>query len=398
MTRRHLATLAATAALGLVAASCGETAETDTSGSAVSAAAGVASGATEDGTSTAADATTATAAGGPIKAAWIYVGSKNDAGWTKAHDDGRLAVEEALGDQVETTFKENVPEGPQTAQVIEDLVRDGNKIIFATSFGYQDPMEAAAKAHPDVYFEQATGFKTAPNLTHYFGAGEDGIYLSGMAAGAVSENGKLGYVAPFPIPEVIRHVNAWALGAQATNPKASVQVVWTNSWFDPGKEKNAAESLIAKGADVLGQNVDSPATGQAAEAAGVRWTGYDSDASSFAPKAWVTASVYNWGPYYTRRVQAAMDGTWTNESYYGGLADGFVDLAPIADDVPAETKTKIEETRAALVDGSFYEFTGPLKDQSGKERVPEGTRMTREEILAMDWFVEGVIGNPAGGS
>ncbi|HXQ86418.1 MAG TPA: BMP family ABC transporter substrate-binding protein, partial [Gaiella sp.] len=219
----------------------------------------------------------------PIKAAWIYVGPHNDGGWSQAHDMGRLYVQKKLGKNVVTTFKESVPEGPQASQVIDSLVRDGNKIIFATSFGYMDAMAAAAKKYPDVYFEHATGYKTSKNFAVYFGAGEDSIYLSGMAAGAATKKGVIGYIVPFPIPEVIRHANAFALGAQATHPGAKVKLVWTKSWFDPAKEKKAAESLVAAGADVLGQNVDSPAAGQYAQSKKLPWVGYDSDAKKFAP-------------------------------------------------------------------------------------------------------------------
>jgi basic membrane protein A and related proteins len=331
-----------------------------------------------------------------IKAAWIYVGNPGDAGWTKAHDDGRKAVEAALGDKVQTTFKENVPEGPQTAQVIEDLVRDGNKIIFATSFGYQDAMAAAAPKHPDVYFEQATGSKTGPNLAEYFGAGEDGDYLTGMAAGAASKSGKIGFVAPFPIPEVIREINAYTLGAQTTHPGATVQVLWTNTWFDPAKEKRAAESLIAAGVDVLGQGQDSPATGEAAKAANVKWTGYDSDQQAFAPSVWLTGTVYNWGPYYTREVKAAMDGTWKTHSYYGSLKDGFINIAPFGQSVSQQTRDAIQQKKQALIDGSFYEFQGPIKDQSGAVKVPADKRLSLSDILTMNWFVHGVLGNPKG--
>ena len=217
-----------------------------------------------------------------------------------------------------TTFKENIPEGPQVAQVIDSLVRDGNKIIFATSFGFQPAMVAAAKKYPSVYFEMATGTAQAKNMAEYFGAGEDAIYLSGMAAGAATTKGVIGYVVPFAIPEVIRHANAFALGAQRTHPGVQVKLVWTNSWFDPAKEKKAAESLVAAGADVLGQNVDSPAAGQYAESKKIPWVGYDSDASKFAPTSWLTAAVYNWGVYYIPRVKAAMNGTWKTGFYYGG--------------------------------------------------------------------------------
>src|SRR5919109_772401 len=232
---------------------------------------------------------------GPFKAAWIYVGPHNDGGWSQAHDQGRLYVQKALGSKVQTTFKENVPEGPQVAQVIESLIRDGNKIIFATSFGFQPAMIAEAKKHPDVDFEQATGTATDKNLAEYFGAAEDAIYLSGMAAGAASTCSTIGYVVPFAIPEVIRHANAFALGAQTTHPGVKVKLIWTNSWFAPDKEKKAAESLRSAGACVIGQNVDSPSAGQYAQSVGLPWVGYDSNAMKFAPKQWLTAAGYNWG-------------------------------------------------------------------------------------------------------
>ena len=218
----------------------------------------------------------------PFKAAWIYVGPHKDGGWSQAHDNGRLFAQKSLGSKVKTTFKENVPEGPQVAQVIESLIRDGNKIIFATSFGFQTAMVAAAKKHPDVYFEMATGTTVLKNMAEYFGAGEDSIYLSGMAAGAATKKGVIGYIVPFAIPEVIRHANAFALGAQAMNPNVKVRLIWTNSWYDTAKERKAAESLVAAGADVLGQNVDSPSAGQYAESKKIPWVGYDSDASKFA--------------------------------------------------------------------------------------------------------------------
>src|SRR6184192_2546390 len=220
-----------------------------------------------------------------LKAAWIYVGPHNDNGWSQAHDKGRLYVQKQLGSKVETTFKELVPEGPQTCQVIESLVRDGNKLIFATSFGFQNCMVSEAKKHPDVKFEQATGTAQSTNLAEYFGAAEDAIYLSGMAAGAATKNGLIGYIVPFAIPEVIRHANAFALGAQATHPGARVKLIWTNDWVSPAKEKKAAEALHAAGADVLGQNVDTPTAGQYAESVSVPWVGYDSDAKKFAPKS-----------------------------------------------------------------------------------------------------------------
>jgi basic membrane protein A len=331
-----------------------------------------------------------------FKAAWIYVGPHNDNGWSQAHDKGRLYVQKALGSKVKTTFKELVPEGPQTLQVLDSLVRDGNKIIFATSFGFQPAVVKAAKKYPDVKFEMATGTAQSKNMAEYFGAGEDAIYLSGMAAGAATKKGVIGYVVPFAIPEVIRHANAFALGAQATHPGAKVRLIWTNSWLDQAKERKAAQSLVAAGADVLGQNVDSPATGQFAESKGVPWVGYDSDAKKFAPKQWLTAAVYNWGPYYLRKTKGAMNGTWKTNFYYGNLKDGFVGLAPYGKKVSAKTKAAIALKKKALIDGKFYEFTGPLYDQKGKLRVPKGKRMTVKDLYAMNWLVRGVIGSAKG--
>ncbi len=332
----------------------------------------------------------------PFKAAWIYVGPTADHGWTQAHDDGRKYVEQQLGSSVQTTFKENVPEGPQVASVVEGLIADGNKIIFGTSFGFQDAMYTEALKHPDVKFEQATGTKTASNMGEYFGAAEDADYLTGMALGAASKKGKIGFVAPFAIPEVIREINAITLGAQVTHRGATVQVVWTNTWFDPTKEKQAAQSLLSLGVDAIGQGQDSPATGDAAKAVGVKWTGYDSDQSSYAPDVWLTGTVYRWGGYYLSRVKAAIDGSWKTDNYYGSIADGFVDLAPFGSSVPQSVRDQINAKKDALKNGSFYEFAGPLTDQAGAVHVSAGTKLTVSDLYAMDWFVQGVIGSPKG--
>jgi basic membrane protein A len=331
-----------------------------------------------------------------FKAAFIYVGPHNDGGWSQAHDQGRLAVQKALGSKVVTTFKENIPEGPQVSQVIDSLVRDGNKMIFATSFGYQDAMKAAAAKYPDVKFEMATGTYISKNMTEYYGAGEDAIYLSGMAAGAATKSGVVGYVVPFAIPEVIRHANAFTLGVQTMHPGAKVKLVWTNSWFDPAKEKKAAESLKAAGADVIGQNVDSPAAGQYAESVGLPWVGYDSNAKKFAPKQWLTGAVYNWGPYYVSRVKAAINGTWKSGFWYGTLKEGFAKLAPYGPKVSAKTKAAIAKKEKAIKNGSFYEFAGPLYDQSGKLRVPKGKKLSVKDLYAMDWLVKGIDGSAKG--
>ncbi|HET7137241.1 MAG TPA: BMP family ABC transporter substrate-binding protein [Gaiellaceae bacterium] len=330
------------------------------------------------------------------KAAWIYVGPHNDGGWSQAHDQGRLYVQKALGSKVQTTYKENVPEGPQVAQVIEQLIRDGNKIIFATSFGFQPAMAAAAAKHPDVKFEMATGTIIKPNMAEYYGAGEDAIYLSGIAAGAATKTGTVGYVVPFAIPEVIRHTNAFTLGVQKAHPGAKVKIVWTNSWFDPAKEKKAAESLHAAGADVIGQNVDSPSAGQYSESAGIPWVGYDSDAKKFAPKSWLTAAVYNWGPYYLKRVRAAMNGTWKTGNYYGSLKDGFTKLAPFGKGVSAKTKSLIAQQEKLLKGGKWNEFSGPIYDQKGKVRIAKGHRPSFNDLYSMSYLVKGVIGSPKG--
>jgi basic membrane protein A and related proteins len=338
----------------------------------------------------------------PFKAAFIYVGAASDAGWTHAHDVGRLAAQSHFGGRLVTEFKENVPEGPQVAQVITQLVNDGNNIIFATSFGYQDAMAAAAKQYPNVKFEQATGTDLAANLSEYYGAGEDGDYLSGMAAGFATKSGKIGFVAPYAIPEVVREIDAFTMGARSVNPNATVRVVWTNTWFDPAKERSAAESLVAAGVDVLGDGQDSPTTGQVAAAAGLKWTGYDSDQTSFAPNAWLTATTYNWGPYYISEIQNAMNGTWSSQFYYGGIKDGFVVMAPFGPSVTADAQSAITAKEAAIKAGSFDPFTGPITKQDGSIGVPAGTTLPVNVAgnalskYSISWFVQGVIGSAAG--
>jgi basic membrane protein A and related proteins len=333
-------------------------------------------------------------AAAPYKVAWIYVGPHNDGGWSQAHDDGRLYVQKALGSKVQTTYKENIAVGTQFAQTVQSLVAQGYKMIFATSYGYVS--KAFAAKYPNVIFEQATGTDQSANLAEYFGAAEDTVFLSGMAAGAASKTGNIGYVVAFPIPEVLRHADAFALGAQLTHPGATVHLVWTNSWYDPAKEKQAAESLVSAGADVLGQNVDSTATGQVAKEHGIPWVGYDSNSSSFAPKSWLTASVYNWGPYYLKRVKEAMAGTWKPGFYYGSIKDGFTTLAPYGPGVSAKTKSLISAKQAAIESGKFYEFTGPLYDQNGKLVVKPGVKLTVNQLYSLDWLVKGVIGSAKG--
>jgi basic membrane protein A and related proteins len=333
---------------------------------------------------------------GAYKVAFIYVGPHNDGGWSQAHEQGRLYVQKHLGSKVQTTYKENVPEGPQVATVIDQLIRDGNQMIFATSFGFQPAMAAAAKKNPNVKFEMATGTIIQKNMAEYYGAGEDAIYLSGIAAGAATKSGTVGYVVPFAIPEVIRHTNAFALGVQKAHPGAKVKIIWTNSWFDPAKEKKAAENLHSAGADVIGQNVDSPSAGQYSESAGVPWVGYDSDAKKFAPKSWLTGAVYNWGPYYLSRIKAAMNGTWKTGNYYGSLKDGFTKLAPYGKGVSAATKKLIAQQKTLIESGKWNEFSGPIYDQKGKLRIKKGHRPTFNDLYSMSYLVKGVIGSPKG--
>jgi basic membrane lipoprotein Med (substrate-binding protein (PBP1-ABC) superfamily) len=332
----------------------------------------------------------------PFKVAWIYPGPHNDHGWSQAHDAGRLLVQKTFGSKVQTTYKENITSNAQIPQVVAGLVRDGYKMIFGCSFGnFSNGANGQLyKKYPDVLFEEATGLQVKKNQAQYFGAGEDTIYLSGMAAGAASKKGLIGYTVPFGTPEVVRHANAFTLGAQATHPGARVKLIWTNQWYSPQKETQAAANLAAAGVDVLGQNVDSDATGVYAEKHGIPWVGYDSNAQKSAPKQWLTAAVYNWGDYYVRRVRAAMNGTWKSGFYYGSIKDGFTNLAPFGSKVSAKTRAAIKAKKAAIVAGKFNVFQGPLYDQKGKLMVPKGKHLkVLPDLYSMQWLVKGVIGS-----
>jgi basic membrane protein A and related proteins len=331
----------------------------------------------------------------PLKVAWIYPGPHNDHGWSQAHDRGRLYVQKMLGSKVQTTYKENIFSNAQIPQVVAGLVRQGYKMIFGCSFGnFSNGANGQLyKKYPDVLFEEATGTQIEKNQSQYFGAGEDTIYLSGMAAGAASKKGVIGYVVPFGTPEVVRHTNAFTLGAQATHPGAKVKIIWTNNWYSPPKETAAAANLAASGVDVLGQNVDSDATGVFAEKHGIPWAGYDSNAQSSAPKEWLTAAVYNWGPYYLRRVKAALNGTWKPGFYYGTIKDGFTSLAPFGPKVTAKTRSAIKAKERAIEAGKFHVFQGPIYDQKGKLMVPKGkTLKVLPDLYTMQWLVKGVVG------
>ncbi|MBB6217202.1 basic membrane protein A [Anaerosolibacter carboniphilus] len=326
-----------------------------------------------------------------MKVAFIYVGPVGDAGWSFSHDKGREYLVSQMPD-VETTFVESVPEGADAERVLTELAEKGNKVIFATSFGYMDYVENVAKKYPDVTFLHCSGYKTAENVGTYFGRMYQPRYLSGLVAGKKTQSNVIGYVAAFPIPEVIRGINAFALGVKEANPDAVVKVVWTNTWYDPAKEKEAAKSLLDAGADVIAQHQDTPGPQQAAEEKGAFSIGYNTDMSQFAPKAYLTSPVWNWGPYYVETVKAVQEGTWKSEKYWGSMKDGVTQLAPMTDLVDAEAKALVEAKQKEILDGTWDVFTGEIKDQTGAVRVNAGQRMTDEEMLSFDWFVEGVEG------
>ena len=328
----------------------------------------------------------------PFKAAWMYVGPVGDAGWTFAHDQGRKAVEAEFGAKVKTTFVEKVPEGADAERVIRDLAVQGNKIIFATSFGFMEPMLKVAAEFPDVKFEHATGYKTAPNMRIYDSKFYEDTYLAGIIAGTVSKTGTLGFVGSFPIPEVLRNINALTLGAQSVNPKIKTRVVWINTWFDPPKESEAAQSLLNGGADVLLQNTDSTAVLQTAEKNGKLAFGWDSDMSAFAPKAHLGSAIVDWSNYYKKAVKDAMDGTWKTERTVWGVKEGQNDLVKIADSVPESAKKKIAEIKEAMKAGTFEVFTGPVVDNTGKERLPKDAKADQDWKDKVDFYVRGVEG------
>jgi basic membrane protein A and related proteins len=334
----------------------------------------------------------------PLKAAWVYVGPVGDAGWTFAHDLGRKAVEAKFGDKVKTTFVEKVPEGPDAERVIRDLAQQGNKIIFATSFGYMEPMLKVAKDFPDVKFEHATGYKTADNMRVYDARFYQDSYLAGMIAGKMTKSNTLGFVGSFPIPEVLRNINAYTLGAQAVNPKIKTKVVWVNTWFDPPKESEAAQALINGGADVLLQNTDSTAVLQTAEKAGKFAFGWDSDMSAFAPKAHLASAIVDWSNYYTKSIDEVMNKTWKGGIVTRwGVVEGQNDLVKVSDQVPADVKAKVDEIKAGMKAGTFDPFTGPIMDNAGKERLAKDAKSDDDWKGKIDFYVKGVEGKiPAG--
>jgi simple sugar transport system substrate-binding protein len=331
----------------------------------------------------------------PLKAAWVYLGPVGDAGWTFAHDQGRKAVEAEFGDKVVATFVEKVPESADAERVIRDLATQGNKVIFATSFGYMEPMVKVAAEFPDVKFEHATGYKMSANMRVYDAKFYEDAYLAGIIAGKMSKTGTLGFVGSFPIPEVLRNINAFTLGAQSVNPKIKTKVVWVSSWFDPPKEGDAAQSLINGGADVLLQNTDSSAVVQTAEKAGKYAFGWDADMSAVAPKAHLASAMVLWGGYYVKTIKEVMDGSWKSERTVWGVKEGQNDLVKIADVVPAETKTKIDEVKAAMKAGTFEVFTGPLSTNDGKEVLAKDVKADQAWKDGVNFYLKGVEGKLA---
>lgn len=324
------------------------------------------------------------------KVAFVYVAPIGDMGWTYAHDLGRKMLEEELG--VETAYIENVPEGPDAERVIRDYAQKGYNVIFTTSFGYMDPTITVAEEFPDMYFEHCSGYKTAPNSATYFGRMYQPRFLSGLVAGAATETNKIGYVAAFPIPEVIRGINAFTLGVRAANPEATVHVVWTNTWFGPPQEKEAAEALLAEGCDVIAQHQDTTEPQKAAQEKGLVSIGYDSDMGAIVGDSVLTSPMWDWGPYYVRRVQEAMDGTWETGQHWGSMADGIVKLADFSPKVPDDVKAQVKEYEDKILSGEWDVFTGPINGQGGKLAVPDGVALTDPQMLSLDWFVEGVVG------
>ena len=332
----------------------------------------------------------ATASGADrLKVGFIYVGPIGDHGWTYQHDQGRLAVEEALGDQVETVYVESVAEGPDAERAITRLARQGAGIIFTTSFGYMEPTLKVARNFPDVKFEHATGYKRADNVTTYSARFYEGRYVIGQIAAKMSKSGVAGYVASFPIPEVVRGINSFLLGAQSINPDFKLKIVWVSSWFDPGKEADAAKVLIGQGADIITQHTDSTAPLQIAAEQGVVGFGQASDMIKFAPKNQLTSIIDNWAPYYVARVKAVLDGTWKSEDTWDGMAPGMVQMAPYTN-LPDDVVAMAKETQAKITSGEFHPFTGPIHKQDGSLAIGEGEVLDDGTLLGMNWYVKGV--------
>lgn len=328
----------------------------------------------------------------PLKIGFVHVSPIGDAGWTYQHDLGRKAIEEKFGDKIQVKYIESVPEGAEAERVIRDLASSGNKLIFGTSFGFMNPMVKVAKAFPDTHFEHATGYKTEANMGNYNARFYEGRYLAGIVAGSMTKSNTLGYVAAFPIPEVVMGINAYIRGAQSVNPKAEVKVVWINSWFDPGREREAAVALMDQGADILTHHTDSTAVVAAAEEKGKYAIAYHSDMSKYGAKAHLTAVTHHWEQFYIDQVQQALDKTWKPSSLWGGVKEGMIGLSALNAAVPKEVADKVEQAKADMIAGKLHPFAGPVLDQDGKERVAAGGNITDEDLSKMDYYVQGVQG------
>jgi len=334
----------------------------------------------------------------PLKVAFAYVGPVGDAGWTFAHDNARKAIEAEFGDKIVTSYVENVPESADAERVMRDMVGQGNKLIFGTTFGYMEPMLKVAADSADVKFEHATGYKTAPNMRTYDSRTYEGAYMAGVIAGSMTKSNTLGVVGSIPIPEVIRNINSFTMGAQSVNPKIKTKVVWVNKWFDPPKEGEGAGSLISGGADVLFQNTDSSAVLQKAEEKGKLAFGWDSDMSKFGPNSHLASAVINWTPYYKKAVQDALDGTWSTGGVWWGVKEGAIDVVSISDKVPADVKDKVAKIKAGLIDGSFVIWKGPIIGQDGKEILAKDAVADDKFMSGVNFYVKGVEGKVPSGN
>ena len=331
----------------------------------------------------------------PLKIGFVYVSPIGDAGWTFQHDTGRKEMKNALGDKVTTKYIENVPEGADAERVIRELAASGHNLIFTTSFGYMNPTVKVAATYPKVMFEHATGYptnKTPKNMGFYNARFYEGRYLAGIVAGKMTKTGVAGYVAAFPIPEVVMGINAFARGMRSVNPKAEVKVIWVNSWFDPGRESEASNTLVSQGADVLTHHTDSTAAVQTAEAKKVYAIAYHSDMSKYGPNAQLTAVTHHWGDYYTRVAQSVVDGKWQQDNVWGGIKNGMIKLAPFNKVVPPDVVAIVKKAEGEIAAGRLNPFTGPMKTNDGKEVLAAGKTITDAELSKMDYYVEGVVG------
>ena len=332
---------------------------------------------------------TFTATAKQITVGFIYVGPIGDHGWTYRHDIGRQDVQKHFGDKVKTIYLENVKYGPDAERAIRGMAQNGADIIFATSFGYMEPMLKVAKEFPNVKFEHATGYKQSKNMASYGLRLYQARHVQGIIAGMMTKTNKICYVAAYPIPEVIREINTYYLGAKKMNPKVDIDVVWVNTWYDPPKEADAASVMIAEGCDMVAQHTDSPAPLQTAEKNGVLGFGQASDQMRFAPKAQLTATIDNWSPYYIKKVQAVIDGTWKTGDYFGHMNEDVVQMAPWAN-MPADVITEAEKIKKAITDGKYFAFTGPIKDNTGKLQLKAGEIADDGHLNSMMYYVEGI--------